>query len=118
MNYEHRIIILKKTDQRCEKEECKLVNISLNAYIGDINVRTQIKCFDGWNKRGLNNHIEKVLGLKNGIFKLYTSFYLDEFRSIMFHGTFHSITVVYQVGFIEDTGINFISVESMKNLCF
>jgi hypothetical protein len=81
-----------------------------------MNIRTNFKCVDGWNKRELSNHIGKVLDLKNGIFKLFTDVELEEFRSVWYLGMADNITSVYQVGFIDDTGINFISVESPKNL--
>jgi hypothetical protein len=96
--------------------ECQLVDIFLNAYIGEINVQTNIRCFDGRNKRGYSNNIGKVLGFKNCVFKLYSYVELENFRSIWFHGSFDKVTGVYPVGFIKDTDINFISVETPKNL--
>jgi hypothetical protein len=68
--YEHPTITLKKINERAEVDECQLVDISLNEFVGNINVKTNIKCFNGWNRRGLGNHIGKVLGLKNGIFRI------------------------------------------------
>jgi hypothetical protein len=72
--------------------------------------------FFGWNKRGIMNHIVKVAGLKNGIFKLYADTKREEFRSIWYHEMLDTITAVYQIGFIEDTEINLVSVEALKNL--
>jgi hypothetical protein len=114
--YEHSTIILKKNNERTEIDICKLVNIELNAFMGDINVRTNIKCFKGWNRRGLGNHIGKVLDLKNGIFKIYTNGEVEDLRSVWFHGDFDQVTAIYQVGFVDGQGLNFTSVETLKNL--
>jgi hypothetical protein len=84
--------------------------------VGDINVRTNIRCFNGWNRRGLGNHIGKVLGLKNGIFKIYTNGEVEDLRSVWFHGDFDQVTAIYQAGFVEGEGLNFTSVETFKNL--
>jgi hypothetical protein len=70
MLYEHPIIMLKRKDERAGIVGCRLVKVSLNAFIDDLNFRTTIKCFDRWIRRGLGNHIDKVLSLKKGIFRI------------------------------------------------
>jgi hypothetical protein len=79
--FEHPIIWLKRINERAETLDCQLVNVNLNAYIGDINVKTTITCINGWNKRGLGNHVEKVLGLKKGVFRIYTNGDNESLRS-------------------------------------
>jgi hypothetical protein len=64
MLYEHHVITLKRMDERADLGECKIVDITLNAFIGNMNSRTNIKCFDGGNRRGLGNHIGKVFSFK------------------------------------------------------
>jgi hypothetical protein len=86
--FEHPVIWLKRFNERAETLDCQLVDIKLHAYIGDINVKTTLTCFNGWNKRGLCNHVDKVLGLKNGIFRIYTNDDNENLRSIWYHGDF------------------------------
>jgi hypothetical protein len=69
--YEPRNIILKRTDEIAEFVECKIVDVELNAFIGDLNFKTTIKCFNGWNRIGLGNHIGKTLDIKNVVFRIY-----------------------------------------------
>lgn len=45
--YENSTITLKRTDERAEIVDCRIVDINLNGFIGDLNIRTIIKCFDG-----------------------------------------------------------------------
>jgi hypothetical protein len=45
--FEHTIIWLKRVNERAEILECSLTEIILNAFVGEINVKTTIKCFDG-----------------------------------------------------------------------
>jgi hypothetical protein len=64
-------------------------NVIINAFVGNVNVRTNIKCFNGWNRRGLGNHVGKVLGLKNGIFRINTNGEIEDLRSVWNHGDFN-----------------------------
>jgi hypothetical protein len=50
--FEHSVIRLKRMKERAEVLDCKLVEVELNAFIGKLNVRTSVKCFNGWNRRG------------------------------------------------------------------
>jgi hypothetical protein len=84
--------------------------------VGNVYVRTNIICFNGWNRKGLGNHIGKVLGLKNSIFQIYTNGEIEVLMSVWFHGDFDQITGIYQAGFVEGEGLNFTSVETSKNL--
>jgi hypothetical protein len=49
----------------------------------------------GWNKRGLSNHIGKVIGMKGALFDIYAEYSIESLRSMWFNGEFESITAVY-----------------------
>jgi hypothetical protein len=61
--YEHPMIMLKKINERAETTDCRLVDMDLNAFIGNINVKTTIKCLNGWNRVGLLSILVKFLDL-------------------------------------------------------
>jgi hypothetical protein len=61
--------------------------------------------------------LEKFLASKNEIFKIYTNGETEELRSVWYYRTFDEATAIYQAGFVDGEGINFVSVESSKNLC-
>jgi hypothetical protein len=103
-------------NERAEVLDCKLTEIILNAFFGKINVKTTMKCFNGLNRRGLGNHIGKVLGLKNGIFKIYTNGENELLRSVWYHGDIDQVTAIFQAGFVEGPGLEFTNVESYDKL--
>jgi hypothetical protein len=70
------------------------------------------------DRRGLGKHIGKVLSLKNEIFRLYTNGENEMLRSVWYHGDIDRITTIYQAGFVEGPGMNFVSVESVEKLGF
>jgi hypothetical protein len=77
MIFEHQTIKLMWANQRPQRIECKLVDLMLNLFIGKINVCIWIKYFNGWSKKGLNNQIGKIVGIKGGIFDLYKDAEID-----------------------------------------
>jgi hypothetical protein len=85
-----------KINERADVDKCRLVDVEMNAFVGNVNVRTNIKCFNGWNRRGLGNHIGKVLGLKNGIFRIYLNGEVEDLRSVWYHCDFDQIIAIYQ----------------------
>jgi hypothetical protein len=114
--FEHPVIWLKRINERAETIDCQLVIVNLNVFIGKINAETTIMCFNGWNKKRLGNHVRKVLGLKNGVFRIYTNGDNEDLRTIWYHGDFDQVTAIYQGGFVDGAGLNLISVESFNNL--
>jgi hydrogenase maturation factor len=50
---EHNVVKLVKVNQNMKREECKLLELYLEVYIGKLNIRTKMKCFNVWNKSGL-----------------------------------------------------------------
>ncbi|MDR2641139.1 MAG: hypothetical protein LBC61_07870, partial [Candidatus Peribacteria bacterium] len=79
---EHNVVKLVKVNRNMKREECKLIILNLEAYIGKVNVNTKMLCFNGWNKSGLMSQIGKMFGLKNGYFDFYTRNELSAYRSI------------------------------------
>jgi hypothetical protein len=51
--FEHPVIWLKRINKKAETLNCQLLDVKLNAFIGDINVKATISCFNGWNKRAV-----------------------------------------------------------------
>jgi hypothetical protein len=49
-----------------------------------------------------DNHVGKVLGLKNGFFRIYTNGDNEVLRSVWYHGDFDQVTAIYQTGFVRD----------------
>jgi hypothetical protein len=47
-----------------------------------------------WNKKGLMNHIRKIIGLKDPIFNLYAEYEIEDIRSIWFMGKIKEITAI------------------------
>jgi hypothetical protein len=45
--FKHPIIWLKRVNERADVLDCRLVEIELNAFVGKLNVKTTIKCFNG-----------------------------------------------------------------------
>jgi hypothetical protein len=77
--YEHQVIYLKRINCKCKISECNLGDVNLNIFIGNINMPTNAKCFDGWSKNGLLNRIERVVGMKNVLFNIYAEYNDDDF---------------------------------------
>jgi hypothetical protein len=75
-----------------------LIKIDLNLLVGKTNIRTKIVCFDGWNRKGLINHISKMMGMKSGLFDIYVDTENDPYRSIFYYNEFRSIKAVNREG--------------------
>jgi hypothetical protein len=75
-----------------EREECKIVDLDLEVYIGKLKVHMKMKCFNGWNKTGIMSQLGKMLGLKYGYFDFYTRNEVNTFRSIFYHKNFKMIS--------------------------
>lgn len=71
MIFEHQNVILKRSDRKFETEECDLADLNVYIFIGKIKIQTRARCFTGWNRKGLLNHIGRLVRMKNAIFNLY-----------------------------------------------
>jgi hypothetical protein len=91
MVFELQIVKLIRTNLKMERHECKLVNIQLNLFIDNTNIRTQMKCFDEWNKRDHINQIGKVIGVKGRIFEICSTSEYEYYRSMLYHGNYGSL---------------------------
>jgi hypothetical protein len=63
--------LVENINYKYENKKCDLVNVNLNNFIGNINIQTRTKCFNGWNKKGFSNHVGKIVGMKRALFNLY-----------------------------------------------
>jgi hypothetical protein len=50
-----------------------------------------MKCFEGWNKRGLINQIGKVIGVKRGIFEIGSEMKYKCYRSLFYQDNYDPI---------------------------
>jgi hypothetical protein len=89
--------------------------ISLKNPVGKLNIRTLIKCFDGWNRRGLGNHIGKVLGLKNDIFRIYTNGENELLRSVWYHGDVNHIQQYIKQVLLKDRELILRALKVLKS---
>jgi hypothetical protein len=109
-------ITIMRTNSNMIRQECNLFDLTLYLRMGNLKMRTKIKCFDGWNKRGLINHIGRVVGVKNGLFQINSNSYQNDFNSIFYYGSFKKLRAVYKKGNSQQTGLNFLSIENNDKL--
>jgi hypothetical protein len=71
MVFEHQEAILKSINRKFEPEEYDLIDINVNLFRVKIDFQTRATCFTGWDRKGLKNHIGRLIVLKNLVFNLY-----------------------------------------------
>jgi hypothetical protein len=65
MIFEHQNVILKRSDRKFETEECDLADLNVYIFISKIKIQTRARRFTGWNRKGLLNHIGRLVRMKN-----------------------------------------------------